>query len=106
MASIPLLIADASEIILGALLQPSWGIYSSSGVPVIQPATFLQSAFVSQIQPLSAITNALGLSGLLPVAASTVEFEYRQDWPISTYPQEQGAFQPYDKVTLPFDVRI
>ena len=107
MANIPLLIADASEILLGALLQPTWGIYyTGTNMPVIQPASFVQSAIVSQVQPLTAIASAIGLSGILPVAASTVEFEYRQDFPISTYPQEQGAFQAYDKVTLPWDVRL
>ena len=111
MASIPLLTADASEILLGALLQPTWGIYYSgtngvTGQPVIQPASFIQSAFVSQVQPLTSIANLVGLSGILPVSASTLEFEYRQDWPVSTYPQEQGAFQAYDKVTLPFDIRM
>lgn len=106
MVSIPLLIADASEILLGALLQPTWGIYTAQGQPVIQPASFITSAFVSQVQPLSAVANLLGLSGILPVSASTVEFDFRQDWPISTAPQEQGAFQAYDKVTLPYDVRL
>lgn len=107
MASLPLLAADASEIILGALLQPTWGIYDgTSGQPVIQPASFITSAIVSSVQPLSAVSGLVGLSGILPVAASVLEFEYRQDFPISTYPQENGAFQAYDKVTLPFDVRL
>lgn len=107
MPSITLLAQDASEIILGALLQPTWGIYTSTGIPVIQPASFIQSPIVSQAQPLfAAVSAALGIGNILPVAASTVEFEYKQDFPISTYPQEQGAFQAYDKVTLPFDVRL
>jgi hypothetical protein len=37
---------------------------------------------------------------------STVSFEYKQDWSISDYPVEQGGFQSYDKVQLPFDVRV
>ena len=35
-----------------------------------------------------------------------VSFSYKQDWKISTYPVEQGSFQSYDKVQLPFDVRV
>lgn len=105
MSNVPLLLADASEIILGALLQPTWGIYQN-GAAVIQPASFLQNAIVSSIQPLTALASLAGLPGILPVAASTVEFEYRQDFPVSTYQQENGAFQAYDKVTLPFDVRL
>jgi hypothetical protein len=107
MGTIPLLVNDASEVLLGALLQPAWGIYySGTNQPVIQPASFAQSATISQVQPLLAVAGVLGLAGLVPVAASVLEFEYRQDFPISTYPQEEGAFQAYNKVTLPWDVRL
>lgn len=46
--------------------------------------------------------------GLIPViiADSVVSFDYKQDWPISTYPVEDGGFQSYDKVQLPFDIRV
>lgn len=37
---------------------------------------------------------------------SVLSFEYRQDWTIADYQVEQGAFQSYDKVQLPFDVRV
>lgn len=37
---------------------------------------------------------------------SILDFDYKQDWPISDYPVEEGAFQSYDKVQLPFDVRV
>lgn len=33
-------------------------------------------------------------------------FEYKRDWPIADYPVEQGGFQSYDKVEMPFDVRV
>jgi hypothetical protein len=39
-------------------------------------------------------------------ADSVVSFEYKAEWTISDYPVEQGAFQSYDKVYVPFDVRI
>jgi hypothetical protein len=48
----------------------------------------------------------IGAPNISPVYASVVDFEYSQDWPLSTYQQEQGAFQAYDKVTLPWDVKI
>lgn len=105
MASLPLLFADATALTLGALLQPSWGIYLN-GQPVIQPASVLGSIAIAAIAPIQSIATLLGAPNIVPVAASTVEFEFAQDWPISTYPQEQGAFQAYDKVTLPFDVKI
>lgn len=103
--AVPLLIADASELVLGALLQPSWGIYLN-GVPVIQPASLLGSLVQTQLAPIQAIAGLIGAPNILPVAASTVDFQFKQDWPISNYPQEEGAFQSYDKVTLPFDVKV
>lgn len=40
------------------------------------------------------------------MANSVVSLDYRQTWTVSTYPVEQGAFESYDKVQTPFDVRI
>ena len=37
---------------------------------------------------------------------SIVDFDFKQDWPISDYQVEDGGFQSYDKVQLPFDVRV
>ena len=44
----------------------------------------------------------------LPIidADSVVSFEYKQEWTVSDFPLEQGAFQSYDKVQVPFDVRV
>ncbi len=39
-------------------------------------------------------------------ADNVVSFEYKQDWTISTYPLEKGAFESYDKVQVPFESRI
>ena len=85
--------------------------------------------FVPGVPPLSSYTvdvpilllaDALGLppSPLAPQwgiyldgepvvdADSVVTFDYRQEWTVSDYPLEQGAFQSYDKVQTPFDVRV
>lgn len=82
-----------------------WGIYLN-GSPVLQPA----SPFNSNTSPLltiaAALASALGVPNINPATASFIDFEYGQDWPISNAPQEQGAFQSYDKVTLPFDVKV
>lgn len=129
--SIPLLVQDASDVLLGALLQPTWGVYLN-GQPVLQPAAFgganvsgfagtlatvvqvagtigniassLSSAFSGGFS-LGSITDALN-SIVLPAIASTVEFEYAQEMPVANYPQEQGAFAAYNKVTMPFDIRL
>src|SRR5215469_5882183 len=86
-----------------ALLQ--WGIFRN-GQPVVVPITGLTSglqdfSIVNGIAT-NVIGNVLGLPTIFPVAASFVDVEYKQDWPISDYPVEQGGFQSYDKVRLPF----
>jgi hypothetical protein len=37
---------------------------------------------------------------------SVVDFDYKQDFPVSDYQVEDGGFQSYDKVQLPFDVKV
>src|SRR5689334_14305778 len=37
---------------------------------------------------------------------SFIGIDYRQGWTIADFPLEQGAFESYDKVALPFDVRV
>lgn len=39
-------------------------------------------------------------------ADSVADMSYRQDWNISDYPLEKGAFESYNKVQVPFDVRL
>ena len=40
------------------------------------------------------------------VADTILGVEYRQDWQLSNYPQEQGAFASYNKVQVPYDARV
>jgi hypothetical protein len=37
---------------------------------------------------------------------SIIAVEYKREWKIADYPQEEGGFESYDKVTVPFDVRL
>lgn len=47
------------------------------------------------------------LDGAPVIVADQVNaFSYKQDWPLSTYPVEQGGFETYDKVQLPFEPRV
>lgn len=62
---------------------------------------------------LGAITNLFrpqwGLfQGGQPVVTSdnVASFAYKQEWTVSDYPVEGGAFASYDKVQVPFDVRL
>jgi hypothetical protein len=46
-------------------------------------------------------------NGVPVVIADTVTaFEYRQEWVLSDFPLEGGAFQSYDKVYVPYDARF
>lgn len=102
--SIPLLFADALGF--AGLLAPSqWGIFLK-GFPVIQPATVASQVVTSSLAPIQQIASFIGAPNIVPVIASTIDFEFTEDWPLSTYPQEQGAFQTYNKVELPFDVKV
>lgn len=39
-------------------------------------------------------------------ADSAIALDYKQDWDLLTYPIEEGAFQTYNKVQVPFDTRV
>ena len=102
-----LLAADVATVVSAFLPRP-WGIYYQ-GQPVIVPATVASltlGSLNSVVPALSVAVSLLGLPNLLPVVASTVEFDFDQEWTIADYPQEQGAFQSYDKVQLPFECRV
>lgn len=116
MSTVELLLSDAEDLVLGQLLAPPWGVYLD-GVPVIQPAsvpTMIDGVSGAAVSALISIASVAGLIGqsstgpanVAPATASTIQFEFAQDWSLPTYPQEQGAFQTYNKVTLPFDVKI
>lgn len=82
------------------------------GVPALssyltQNLGFLTADAVSLLVLALPPTWGIFLDGI-PVLPknSTINFSYRQDWTISNYPVEEGGFQSYDKVQLPFDVRI
>jgi hypothetical protein len=102
------LTSDASSLLLNTILGPIWGVFLN-GVPVITPATQLDSTgqqIVGALDTIQAIASSIGAPNILPVSASTIDFEFAQENPISNYPQEQGAFQSYNKVTLPFDIKV
>ena len=61
------------------------------------------------ISSLGPTTSQWGLfsggAGAIP-AQSVVAFDYKREFSISDYPVEQGAFRSYNKVALPYDVRL
>lgn len=44
--------------------------------------------------------------GLALEPDSISAFEFQQEYRISEYPVEEGSFESYNKVTLPFDIRV
>lgn len=61
-------------------------------------------ALLGLIPPLWGIYDDTGASA---VAADNVTgMDFRQDWTLSNYPLEKGAFLTYDKVLTPFDVKM
>lgn len=109
--NVSLLTADA--ITQSVLQTLTWGIYYNLNgieVPVIIPASItsalLNNVFNNALAPFTTVASLLGLPNLLPVVASTIEFDFEANYHISDYPQEQGAFQSYNKVQMPFDCRV
>jgi hypothetical protein len=37
---------------------------------------------------------------------SVISLDFRREWRISDYPLEKGAFESYDKVSIPYDARV
>jgi hypothetical protein len=102
-ASGVVLLAVDTALLVKRVLQPQWGIYLN-GAPVI-------ASSLASLLGLSSIAGAVNsVSSLFGANAfslfSIVDFEYKQDWSVSDYPVEGGGFLSYDKVQLPFDVRM
>jgi hypothetical protein len=99
-----LIVSDALSAV-SSLFEPAWGIYIG-GEPVITPASLVSQQLGTTFSTISSVAALIGIPNVVPVTASTIEFDYAADSPISTYPQEEGAFQSYDKVQLPFDLKL
>lgn len=104
-ASLPVLVLADVVSTIRAFGLPQWGLYAEDGQPVIIPATALTQQIQSLTAGLSTVAALLG-ANIVPCTASMVDFDYARDAPISDYPVEQGGFQTYNKVVLPFDVRL
>lgn len=85
------------------------------GVPAL-----LRQAGASTPLPIVALADALGLSSIFPpawgiltlngqavlVGDCVVALDFHRDFRNSTYPVEQGSFSSYNKVELPFEIRV
>jgi hypothetical protein len=98
------LMAVDTLISVASSFAPLWGVFAE-GMPVIIPATVFGS-IGNEVGVLSVVASIIGFPNVVPVVASTLEFDYSAQSPISNYPQENGAFQSYNKVQTPYDVRL
>ena len=68
--------------------------------------TALADDLITEIAPGGAQWGLFSGGSPVVIADSVIALDYKQEWSISDYPVEGGAFQSYNKVALPFDVRI
>ena len=85
------------------------------GVPALARSNnsqFVAAALtiVGEILPLGLFGTKWGIvdenGSALLTPDSFVDFEYREERKIPTYPLEEGSFSSYNKVALPFDCRV
>ena len=85
------------------------------GVPALARSNnsqFVAAALtiVGEILPLNLFGTTWGIvdenGSALLTPDSFVDFEYREERKIPTYPLEEGSFSSYNKVALPFDCRV
>jgi hypothetical protein len=69
--------------------------------------TLLVADAITLLGGLLVPTWGIFLNGVPVIEAdSVVSLDYKQEWSISNYPVEQGAFESYDKVQTPFEARV
>jgi hypothetical protein len=91
------------------LLNPPSGIQGvlATAGGVFNTVRLLQADTVSLFGPLSGPWGIFALNGVpIAIADSIISLHYKQEWRIPNYPIEQGAFQSYNKVQMPFDVIV
>lgn len=83
------------------------------GLPALAADIVIDAVSLITSDLLSTLRNSSGPQwGLFKdgqpvvIADSVLAFDFRQDYRISDYPVEQGAFESYNKVATPFDVRF
>ena len=89
---------------------------SATGLPTLPAST---ASLYQSVAPVTAdAVSALVAVGIpkwglydqnynpVVIASNVVSFEYRREWKLPNYPIEQGGFVDYDKVTMPYDVKL
>lgn len=77
------------------------------GINVFVPVPRIVSDIISFLTGFSGSQWGIFQDGQQVLTADSVNaLGYKQEWSISNYPVEEGAFESYDKVSTPFDVRV
>lgn len=97
-------------------LYSTWGIlYESNNTSTVSytsttpTATIITSPFSTPttILTTNTATRTVEFKGTLALQPdSFVKFEYKESHKIPNYPVEQGSFQSYNKVTLPYEIKL
>jgi len=101
------LVSSVSDIvrIANIFFPPQWGLYTSSGTPVLTASAGLSPTNLPST--INTFSNVNGISALVSGnPASVYGVEFKKSKRISTAPQEQGAFLSYNKVSDPFQGRV
>lgn len=84
-----------------------------AGLPALAAGVIIDTVSLITFDVLSIQSAAAGpqwglfLNGEAAVIADNVlSFEFKQDFRTSNFPVEQGAFETYNKVQVPYDVRL
>ena len=85
---------------------PMWGIYSTSGAPVLASSSTIQQIVNSVEGTIAQLSLIAGYSGAASFACSVGAVEFSQDYNLASAPQEQGAFLSYNKVQNPFNGHV
>ena len=77
-----------------------------SGASIVLPTLLTADAYTQYGVPVTPQWGIF-LDGQPVITADTCSaMDYRQGWSLSDYPVERGGFETYDKVQLPYDVRL
>jgi len=73
--------------------QPQWGIYKTNP-PNTKDASGIETVTIVAKRTPVVVPDSFG------------EFAYRNEWAVSDFPVQEGAFANYDKVSQPFEIMV
>ena len=69
-------------------------------------ASLLDDDLIGEIAPPGSQWGVFSGGAPVITADTVTSLDYKQEWAISDFPVERGAFESYDKVALPYDARV